>query len=238
MTTDDQHDRFDPMTGQPIDRPTDATHRVAPTDIAAPGQVHADYDRQRTTPEPRDIILDLPEARALSPGRRAEARRRAADASLITIELPKGVDEEGKPNLHGTYRARPIAPDRILADVSLTGILLPSAQRSFYTAAKRLEAMGEDDLIKLGENVDEVLEKLNIGGSQDLIEAITKAYPIACLVDPRCVPLRSDITNPDEEICFDDLSKNDVATIIAACAGERLARTVAVAPFPDAKATA
>lgn len=235
--TNDEHDRFDAMTGQPINRPSEpttaATHRVAATDIAAPGAVHADYDRQRTAPEPRDHILDLPQARAMTAPQRAAARRRAREASLITITLPNGEDANGKPDLGGTVRARPIAPDRVLADVSLTGILLPSAQRSFFEAAKKLQEMSPDEQSRLGEDTDEVLAKLGIGSSQDFMTAVTRAYPIACLVEPRCVPLLSDITDPEREICLDDLSENDMTAILTACAGERFVRSVAIAPFPD-----
>ncbi len=223
MTSDDTHDRFDPMTGQPIDRPTDATHRVAPTDIAAPGQVHADYDRQRTAPEPRDIILDLPQARAMTAAQRAAAKRRAREASIITIDLPD----------LGTVKAMPKSFDRVLMDASLTGLISTASQRSFYEASKALEGMGPDEQMRLGEDADEVFAKLGIGQSQDFYGALSQTYPIACLVDPRCVATEADITDPEHEICLNDLTHEDRAAIFNACGKERMERAVALAPFPD-----
>lgn len=233
MTSDDTHDRFDPMTGQPIDHPTEptttATHRVAPTDIAAPGQLHADYDRQRTTPEPRDIILNTPVGRAMTPAQRIAAKSRARDAALVTIVLP---------DLGETVKAMPKSFDRVLADISLTGLVAPAAQRSFYEAAKTLETMSPDEQLRLGEDTDDVLRSIGVGGSQDLYHALTRTYPLACLVDPRCVPTAADITDTETEIALEWLSPDDRMAIVNACMSEGVARAVALAPFPDQTATA
>lgn len=232
MTHDDR-DRFDAITGQPIDHraePTStATHRVAATDIAAPGAVHADYDRQRTAPEPRDHILDLPQARAMTLAQRIAAKARARDAATITIDLP---------DLGETVWALPRSFDRVLADVSLTGVITPAAQRSFLEASRTLEAMDTDEQVRLGEDVDQVLRKLGVGGSQDLFMALSKTYPIACLVKPRCVPTSQDITDPDAEISLDMLSFADRSAIVNACFVEQQQRATAIAPFRDQAATA
>ncbi len=238
MTSDDQHDRFDPMTGQPIDHlaapaepTTAATHRVDRADrdgIAPPGQTHADYDRRRTTPEPRDHILDLPQARSLTVEQRIAAKARARDAATISVHLPE-LDE--------TVRVVPRSFDRVLADVSLTGLITPAAQRSFLEAARKLEAMDPDEQVRLGEDMDEVLQKLGIGGSQDFFMALSKTYPIACMVDPRCVPTVDDITGPGQ-IALTMLSHEDRAAIVNACFTEQRQRATAMAPFPDQAATA
>lgn len=229
MTSDD---RFDPMTGQPItrpaDHPTEATHRINGDDIAAPGQPHADYDRKRTTPEPRDHILDLPQARSMTVEQRIAAKSRARDAATISVHLPE-LDE--------TVRVVPRSFDRVLADVSLTGLITPAAQRSFLEAARTLEAMDPDEQVRLGEDVDEVLQKLGIGGSQDFFMALAKTYPIACMVDPRCVPTEADITGPGQ-IALTMLSHEDRAAIVNACFTEQRQRATAMAPFPDQAATA
>jgi hypothetical protein len=229
MTSDDQ-DRFNPMTGEPINRPSDATaatHHMAAGDIAAPGQVHADYDRQRTALEPRDHILDLPQARAMTTAQRIAAKARARDATLITVTLP---------DLGETVKAVPKSFNRVLADITLTGIVTPAAQRSFYEAARTLEAMSPDEQTKLGEDTEEVLKSLGVGGSQDLFHALTRTYPLACLVAPRCVPTAADITDKETEIALEWLSPDDRMAIVNACMAEQTARAVAVAPFPDPSA--
>ncbi len=229
----DQHDRFDPMTGHPIDHPsepvTDATHRHDASGIAAPGVVHPDWDTRQVPTEPRDIILDTPAGRAMTPAQRIAAKARARDNRLISIALP---------DLGETVKAMPKSFDRVLADISLTGLIAPAAQRSFYEAAKTLETMSPDQQMRLGEDTDEVLRSLGIGGAQDLNHALTRTYPIACLVVPRCVPTAADITDAETEIALEWLSPVDRRAIVDACMSERVARSVAIAPFPDASATA
>lgn len=230
MTSDDQ-DRFNPMTGEPIDRPsvptTTATHHTAAGDIAAPGQVHADYDRHRTAPEPRDILLNTPMAKSMDPAEMIDAHARAREASLIEIQLP---DSRAKVTL------MPKSFDRVLADVSLTGIVGPAVQQSFYEAAKTLETMPQDEQLRLGEDTDAVLRAIGIGGSQDLYQVLTSTYPIACMVVPRCVPTEADKNGRKGFVSLERLTPDDRMAIVNACMAERGARAVALAPFSDAPA--
>lgn len=221
-------DRFDPQTGHPIEYPTEpadaytsaATHAIAP-----PGTVHPDYDARKTqAPEPRDYLLDTPRSRAMTPAQRIAAKARARDNSLISIALP---------DADVTVRAMPKSMDKVLLDVSLTGILSPAAQRSFYEASKTLQAMSPDEQMRLGEDVEEIMLKLGIGGAQDFNAALSKTYPLACLVEPRCVPTDRDIFDPSTEISLEMLTHADRMTIVNACIVEQSARVTAVAPFPD-----
>jgi hypothetical protein len=232
MTNDSYRpgDRFDPQTGQPIEYPSEP---VGNNGIAAPGTVHSDYERSRLVTEPRDVVLSDPQVRAISaqmtPAQRIAAKARARDNALISVALP---------DLGESVKVMPKRFDLVLGDVGLSGTLSRSAQTSMMQALKEIDALPPDERVRLGEDMDVFARKIGIGGAIELQRALFSTYPVACMVEPRCVPTAADFTDEREEIALEWLSQADRNAIVNACMMEQGARAAAVAPFPNAQATA
>lgn len=229
----DHRDRFDPMTGQPLDAPP------AGDGIAPPGSVHPDYDRAAirsdVPTEPRDHVLQAVQLQGpISLAQRMAARQRERARSWIEITLPDATaeaQERGEPPV--VVKALPRPFDDVLKLVGWPSFVTQSAQRSLMDAIERSDAIQDRDRMQLDDDPKRIIEAIGLRGGTDFYRVLAHTYPIACLVEPRCVEYAHEITDPDHEIALEWLSSDDRAVIFNACMGERNARLAAVAPFPD-----